>query len=103
MLVPGSARPNDPISKIYLADAHEDSLDNLNTKKVFTGLVKESSETEQPILEAIWMNMEFAVMLTQDEENHIFIEIYTNCPKMEDEEALGITQFCESLELCTIK
>lgn len=66
-------------------------------------MVKESSETEQPIIEAIWMNTEFAVMLTQDEENHIFIEMYTNCPKMENEEAMGITQFCESLELCTIK
>lgn len=104
MLVPGSARPNDPISKPYLEEAHEESLDNLNAKKVFTGLVKESAETEQPILEAIWMNMEFAVMLTQDEDNHILIELYTNCPKMDnDEEAIGIKQFCETLELCTVK
>lgn len=43
--------------------------DDLNEKKVFTGLLKEASVTQETILEVFWMNLEILVCVTLDEQN----------------------------------
>ena len=77
MEVPGSARSIDKVS-VVAEEAAAEEKEEIN--KNFTGLIKESGETEDPIVEAIWMNMEFLVVLTQDEDNHINLELFTCNP-----------------------
>ncbi|MFO0116762.1 MAG: hypothetical protein ACK521_03845 [bacterium] len=47
-------------------------------KKVYqnTGLMKESSQTQEFILEGFWMQGEFICFLTLDNLNHLYLEMY---------------------------
>jgi hypothetical protein len=41
-----------------------------------TGLMKESSQTQEFILEGFWMQGEFVSFLTLDPANHLYLELY---------------------------
>jgi hypothetical protein len=68
--------------------------DDLNEKQVFTGLLKESSSTQETILEVFWMNMEFLVCITLDEQNQVYIETFA----FGDE----IQPICDKIPLCDL-
>jgi hypothetical protein len=66
----------------------------LNEKQVFTGLLKEESSTQETILEVFWMNMEFLVCITLDEQHQIYIETFA----FGDE----IQPICDKIPLCDL-
>lgn len=67
-------------------------IEDLNNRNVFTGLMKEAGETEHSIVELHWINMDILAMLTQDEENNLYIETYF----LEG----GVSTVCDKMQLC---
>lgn len=54
--------------------------------------MKEAGETEHSIVELHWINMDILAMLTQDEENNLYIETYF----LEG----GVSTVCDKMQLC---
>lgn len=55
--------------KITGEEEEENNKDDLIEKQVFTGLSGSSFTTQETILEMFWMNMEFLVAFTLDEQS----------------------------------
>jgi hypothetical protein len=67
-------------------------VDDLNNRKIFTGLIKESGVTDQNIVELVWINMDYVAIFTSDEDNFLFLEVFT----LND----GIHVATEKLKVC---
>lgn len=64
----------------------------MNNRKIFTGLIKESGVTDQNIVELVWINMDYVAIFTSDEDNFLFLEVFT----LND----GIQVATEKLKVC---
>ena len=77
-------------------EEEENNKDDLIEKQVFTGLSGSSFTTQETILEMFWMNMEFLVAFTLDEQSQVYIETFAFYDSDE------VQHVCDKIPLCEL-